>query len=233
MKTILAALITLVIALLAGILALQIYFISAKDAAAASTLFEMTNSIKEFGWSLWVLVQPILQLALLLAVLLFFFNSSGLAQRLLAQQSSGNAFNTQSAIALLIIGGFVIAALTRTEAAAQLKEIALVVVGFYFGTRQRRGEGDGAEAAAAVNAGPSTGPGRVGAPTPPASGSPLRAEPIKNPFQIVTRPDFPESGVRLLSCKRKMKMPPVGKLEIFISGNLGGSVYCEMLRRAG
>ena len=181
MKTILAALIALIVALLAGILAVQIYFILSKDAAQAATLFEMTNSIKEFGWSLWLLVQPILQLALLLAVLLFFYNSSGLAQRLQEQRGSANALNTQSIIALIIIGSFAVAALTRTEAAAQLKEIALVVVGFYFGTRQRQGGRDDTEEAAAVNGRPPAGSGGTGAATSPAFGPIGAASPPAGP----------------------------------------------------
>jgi hypothetical protein len=169
MTNILGALIILIILLLASILAIQIYFIVYQDAAAANTFYEMNTSIKLFGWSLWELIQPVLQLALLLAVLLFFYRNSGMAQRFAETRSFGSAFNTQSAIALIIIGSFAVAALTRPEAATQLKEIALVVVGFYFGTRQRRGEAGDAEANPA-DQGPAAGPGQANTPASSASG---------------------------------------------------------------
>ena len=164
MKAGLAGLLLLVAALLASILSVQIYFVVYKVDTPAATLFDLYHSILVFGGSLWQLLEPIIQLALILGVLLFFSNSSGLTQRLLEQRQFGDRLNTQSVIALIIIGSFAIAALTRPEAAAQLKEIALVVVGFYFGTRQRAGSRP--EPAEGV-------PGVGGEPTGPAAGAPV------------------------------------------------------------
>lgn len=46
----------------------------------------------------------------------------------------------QTIIALVIMVAFALAALSGIEGAAMLKDVALVVVGFYFGTQKRTNE---------------------------------------------------------------------------------------------
>ena len=73
--------------------------------------------------------------------------------------------NVQAILAIVIVLSFAIAALGSVGQVAALKDIALVVVGFYFGDRKRSGEiADIATAAVAAAGGPTK---------PPISPTPL------------------------------------------------------------
>lgn len=177
MKLILICLCAVIVILLAGLLTTEGYLVYV-DPQRDNTTITLRDSMLHFLRSLWNLLQPVLQLALTLAVVLFFLNRSGITMRISERQASSDGLNTQSIIALIVIGSFAVATFTRTETAAQLKEIALVVVGFYFGSKQNRdqrnepGEGAGAGAAGAAATNGSGGTlsaasSTVGAATPP------------------------------------------------------------------
>ncbi len=105
------------------------------------------------GENLGHFIAPVLQLALIIMILIaaaerFGFtletkNWSGFA-------ALGAANNVQAFIAVTVISGVVIAALVGLDSQGVLKDLALVVVGFYFGTRRRQNEIEDAVAAGAA-----------------------------------------------------------------------------------
>lgn len=104
---------------------------SGGDLRMYSTIAE---EIKYFGIGTFNFLRPFLQLVIILILvewLLGKFNTS--------LWSSGGTivWNIQTVIGLIIIAGFTLAALAGINGVANLKEIALVVVGFYFGTQRK------------------------------------------------------------------------------------------------
>ena len=101
------------------------------------------------------LISPAIQLGLILSVLIYAaraigFGSLDTAARL---RDSNYSFNVQAIIAIIVIGSFSISAISGLGQTSDLKEITLVVVGFYFGTRRKQADSEADAATAGAVAG--------------------------------------------------------------------------------
>ncbi|MBZ9765526.1 hypothetical protein LB526_01965 [Mesorhizobium sp. CA6] len=119
----------------------------------------------QIGYTIGHFLRPILQMALVVFILLTaaerigFLDEDSSWRLHLGSLSQGN--NVQAFIAVAIIGALVVSAVGNVGDTGVLKDLALVVVGFYFGTRRREGEVQDAANAAAE---------RVATTLPPTSG---------------------------------------------------------------
>ena len=96
------------------------------------------GQLQNWGEKLGNFIAPVLQLALILLILITTAERFGLSTErkwpTLASLSAGN--NIQAFIAVAIVGAVVVGALANVQRIDILKDLALVVVGFYFGTRR-------------------------------------------------------------------------------------------------
>jgi hypothetical protein len=103
----------------------------------------------DWGGMLGRFIAPIIQLLFIVMILIAAAERFGFTQenREWAGFSAlGATNNVQAFIAVSVVGALVLGALAGVDISA-LKDIALVVVGFYFGTRHREGEIEAAVAA--------------------------------------------------------------------------------------
>jgi len=77
----------------------------------------------------WSFARPILQLIIILFVIYWFGQSIGLTKETFGTQ------DIKTTLAFFVVGAFCVAAFLSESPAASLKDFALVVIGFYFGTR--------------------------------------------------------------------------------------------------
>jgi hypothetical protein len=122
--------------------------------------------LTNWGPQLGSFIAPILQLALVAIILLAAAERLGfVGDAKTAWSFAAFSFptNVQAFIAVAIIGATVIAALGGIGNAGLLKDLALVVLGFYFGTRRRE-----ADIKEAVEVGTAAGVAASQAGTPPA-----------------------------------------------------------------
>jgi len=94
----------------------------------------LAADIKMIGVNSWEFISPFLQLVLLLFIIQWVLKRLGLD---LSLKSSAFDWNVQSVIAIVVIVSLAIAVLIDVNGAHMLKDIALVVVGFYFGTQKK------------------------------------------------------------------------------------------------
>ena len=97
----------------------------------------VSDQIETVTGYVWRFFVPFLQLALLFLIIDWLLTRFGIDVL-----SKGKQFdwNIQTIIALIVISAFAIAALAGLDGAGSLKDVALVVVGFYFGSQRRRTE---------------------------------------------------------------------------------------------
>jgi len=112
---------------------------------------------KVIGWGgeLGHFIAPVVQLALIVMILIVAAERFGFTHDKKAWggfAGLGTANNVQALIAITIIGALVIGVLGGVDRIDVLKDLALVVVGFYFGTRRRQGEVEDAVAAGVASA---------------------------------------------------------------------------------
>jgi hypothetical protein len=118
-------------------------FITSIDTASqsgnlGSQLSEISRLIREdlgnATSAIWDFVKPLLQLGIILLIIYSFIVALGIDLGLRAPRQD---ISIQTLLAFFVVGGFVLAALLSSQPASWLKDLALVVVGFYFGTRTR------------------------------------------------------------------------------------------------
>jgi hypothetical protein len=90
----------------------------------------VSDSIKIVASESWDFARPFIQLIIILAILQPLLEKSGVKINLASLSSS---LDVRSTIAILVISAFCIAALAGVSGYSALKDVALVVVGFYFG----------------------------------------------------------------------------------------------------
>jgi len=90
------------------------------------------EQIQFIAHEIWYLLRPFLQLVLVLGVVDWILNRIGIN----ISSPRGLEWNVQTVIAITVTGAFCIAALANIGGASELKDLALVVVGFYFGTQK-------------------------------------------------------------------------------------------------
>lgn len=89
------------------------------------------DRILDFVGDAWMTISPIFQLSAVLFIVWWFFKKSGISI-----SNIGSSNETQKILAITVISSLCLAAFVNREAASILKDIALVVVGFYFGSKQ-------------------------------------------------------------------------------------------------
>ena len=139
---------------------------------ADAVVYNMSKSVLEWGQQLGHFIAPIVQIALIVMILIAAAERFGFTEekRLWGGfEALGAANNVQAFIAVTVIGALVIGVLGGVEKVDALKDLALVVVGFYFGTRRKQGDVEDAVAA-----------GIASASQPPAAPAP---NPDQNPPQ--------------------------------------------------
>jgi hypothetical protein len=81
---------------------------------------------------IWLFARPIVQLIVVLFVAYSFAQLFGITKENIA---TFNALDIKTVLAFFVIGAFCLAAFLSENPASWLKDIALVVIGFYFGTK--------------------------------------------------------------------------------------------------
>lgn len=104
------------------------------DYKRVDLLRSVAEDIRLLSLSVFQFVRPFLQLVIILVILEWLLNKFGLS---LKRDSMRLDWNVQTIIALVVIIAFALAALSGVEGAGMLKDVALVVVGFYFGTQKK------------------------------------------------------------------------------------------------
>jgi hypothetical protein len=82
--------------------------------------------------AVWHFLRPILQVIIVLFIAWWFMKTIGIDQTFLAQIK---ADDVKTLLAVIVIGTFCLAAFLSDNPASWLKDLALVVIGFYFGTK--------------------------------------------------------------------------------------------------
>lgn len=103
----------------------------------ADLLGTIAGDLKTISISVFEFVRPFLQLVIILIILEWLLGRFGIS---LDKNFRFKERNTQTAIAMVVIIAFALAALSGVENAGMLKDVALVVVGFYFGTQKKTTE---------------------------------------------------------------------------------------------
>lgn len=87
-----------------------------------------------FGATAWEFAKPLLQLIIVLTIVDWLLGRLGVRIRL---ENLSSTWSIQTFIAGAIISTFCIAALASIPAVGYLKDVVLIVIGFYFGTRAK------------------------------------------------------------------------------------------------
>jgi Na+/H+ antiporter NhaC len=98
-------------------------------------LEQLLPQIAVLSLRVWSFIQPFLQIILIIVIVLWLLERLGIN---LKPQEAGFDWDVQKIIALIVIGAFAMAALAGIDGSiSALKDLALVVIGFYFGTQKR------------------------------------------------------------------------------------------------
>jgi len=98
-------------------------------------LTQLSGQLSVVAISAWQFARPLLQLLIVLLIFDYVLTRLGISLR---TEFSRIEWNVQTIVALVIVGSFAAAALGGiTEGLSSLKDLALVVVGFYFGSQRR------------------------------------------------------------------------------------------------
>lgn len=97
----------------------------------------IADDIRIIALTVFDFIRPFLQLIIILIIMEWLLNKFGFS---LDRKSLNFEWNVQTVIALVVIIAFSLAALSGVQGAGALKDLALVVVGFYFGTQKRINE---------------------------------------------------------------------------------------------
>jgi hypothetical protein len=119
-------------------------------------LVEAQTALLSTGTNVVGFLAPVVQFGLIVAILIFAAQKIGIltATGQATILGTGSSYNIQAVIAFIVVGAFSLSALTGLSShVGDLKDIALVVVGFYFGTRRREGDTEANAATAGAIAG--------------------------------------------------------------------------------
>jgi hypothetical protein len=139
-RTIVTTSVLVFLLLLAAFLALTFAEVYSTGEQERQVWTQMSAVIATVGARAWEFIRPLLQLAVLLLIVDWLLGRLGIAPFSHGTARSG-AWSVQAIIALIIVGALGLAALSDVAMGlAILKDLALVVVGFYFGTQKRSTE---------------------------------------------------------------------------------------------
>jgi hypothetical protein len=97
----------------------------------------ISDSIQTVAKEAWAFFRPFAQLTIILWILQLVLDRTGIKLDL---KSLSLAWDIRSLIAILVVVTFCIAALANIGSSSTLKDVALVVIGFYFGGLTNKAE---------------------------------------------------------------------------------------------
>lgn len=116
--------------------------IAAVDSQYSANLAAARSLVASVNSGAWDFARPLIQLMVVFVILEWVASRVGLSIDLKSLKS--NTWNVQTFIAGMIITTFCVAVLADIRAVGYLKEVVLIVIGFYFGTRAKsRDDTDG------------------------------------------------------------------------------------------
>lgn len=89
--------------------------------------------VNKVGAEAWIFASPLLQLIIVFLILQWLLSKIGISLTL----REFTSWNVQVFIALLVMSTFCISALGNLPGLPYTKDLALIVIGFYFGTRTK------------------------------------------------------------------------------------------------
>jgi hypothetical protein len=113
-------------------LSLYIRFRSAKLEGTDPIIRALADDISGAILRIWLFARPIVQLIIVLFVIFSFAQILGVTKENIA---AFNALDIKTVLAFFVVGAFCVAAFLSENPASWLKDLALVVIGFYFGTK--------------------------------------------------------------------------------------------------
>lgn len=125
---------SLVFAALLVTLKMGLALISVDSTLISPGLRQAQEAIDSVSNAAWQFGQPLLQLLVVLAVGEWFVSRLGLKVSAIGI----GAVNIQTFIAIAVMFTFCLAALGNLPGLVHIKDVALIVIGFYFGTRSRQ-----------------------------------------------------------------------------------------------
>jgi hypothetical protein len=90
----------------------------------------ISGNLSTIASQAWGFVRPLLQLAFIILIFEYVFSKYGEKLKLPALASNGDV---KALLAILVVGAFCVAALAGSQYSSDLKDAALVIIGFYFG----------------------------------------------------------------------------------------------------
>ena len=94
----------------------------------------LSIELKHISVGIFTFFLPFIKLIIILLIVEWILGKLGMN---FEKKSTNLEWNVQTLIGVMIIFGFVIAALLEMKGVTYLKDIALVVVGFYFGSQRK------------------------------------------------------------------------------------------------
>lgn len=135
LRTIINLSIFLFFLLLVSYVALNIWNIYEQNEQRKQLFSLLTTQVNTLSFTAWEFFKPFLQIVIILTIVDWILSRWGFS---LKSKDSKFDWNIQSIIALIVIGSFAIAALGGlSEGVGTLKDLALVVIGFYFGSQKK------------------------------------------------------------------------------------------------
>lgn len=135
LRTILGWTLTVFTLIFVAYIALKFFLLQhLSDTTDSQSLSTIAASLEIAAAEFWKFISPLLQLSIVLVIVEWVLSKLGVKLIPHAQQMS---WNVQTVIALVIICTFAIASLADIKGAVYLKDMALVVVGFYFGSKRQ------------------------------------------------------------------------------------------------
>jgi hypothetical protein len=105
------------------------------NATASKTIGAIRDQLRDIGGAGWQFLSPLLQLAIVLIIITWAVERFDVGLKIPDIASDQNIKGT---IALIVIGGFLIAVLGSLRYTSDIKDVALVIIGFYFGSNAPR-----------------------------------------------------------------------------------------------
>ena len=134
LRILLRVTISLFIILLIVFIGLKVVTVYEPDGGRKLLLTEIVSKIESISLLTWNFLKPFLQLIVILLIVEWLLGKFGFS---FTSKESKVEWNVQTIIALVIVSSFALAALSGIEGVGYLKDLSLVVVGFYFGSQKR------------------------------------------------------------------------------------------------
>jgi uncharacterized membrane protein YhaH (DUF805 family) len=101
------------------------------NATDSSTIGAIRQQLRDIGVAGWEFLSPLLQLAIVLVIVAWAIERFDLRLKLPEIVSD---HNIKGVLAILVVTGFLVAVLGSLRYTSDIKDVALVIIGFYFGS---------------------------------------------------------------------------------------------------